>query len=74
MKSWHRNAVHLHGRHGRHRLPGCDHTADPQRSTSPQLAQHVIGYTREGSGVAGLESAYDAILHSVDSQWSVTFR
>ena len=45
----------------------------PQRSTSPQLAQHVIGYTREGSGVAGLESAYDAILHSVDSQWSVTF-
>lgn len=45
----------------------------PQRSTSPQLAQHVIGYTREGSGVAGLESAYDAILRSVDSQWSVTF-
>lgn len=32
-----------------------------------------IGYTQEGKGVAGLESAYDAVLRGVDSQWSVTF-
>ena len=45
----------------------------PQRYTTPQPAQHVIGYTQEGKGVAGLESAYDAVLRGVDSQWSVTF-
>lgn len=27
----------------------------PQRYTTPQPAQHVIGYTQEGKGVAGLE-------------------
>lgn len=45
----------------------------PQRYAAVQTAQHIIGYTREGSGVAGLESAYDAVLRSADARWSVTF-
>ena len=45
----------------------------PQRYGTHQLAQHLIGYTSQGNGVAGLEYAYDTLLRSVDSRWSVTF-
>ena len=45
----------------------------PIRTTEPQLAQHLIGYTRDGEGVTGLEADYNALLHSVSSQSSVTF-
>lgn len=45
----------------------------PERYSSRQLAQHLVGYTSQGNGVSGLEYAYDSVLRSVDSQWSVTF-
>lgn len=45
----------------------------PVRSTEPQLAQHLIGYTRDGEGVTGLEADYDSLLRSVSAQSSVTF-
>lgn len=45
----------------------------PERYSDHQLAQHLIGYTSQGSGVTGLEYAYDDVLRSVDSKWSVTF-
>ena len=45
----------------------------PIRTTEPQLAQHLIGYTRDGEGITGLEADYNALLHSVSSQSSVTF-
>jgi penicillin-binding protein 2 len=45
----------------------------PYRSTETQLAQHLIGYTRDGVGVTGLEADYDTLLRSVSSQSSVTF-
>lgn len=45
----------------------------PKRYSTHQLAQHLIGYTSQGNGVSGLEYAYDSLLRSVDSQWSVTF-
>lgn len=45
----------------------------PVRTTEPQLAQHLIGYTRDGEGVTGLEADYNALLHSISSQSSVTF-
>ena len=45
----------------------------PRRYSSRQPAQHLIGYTSQGVGVAGLEADYDSILRSVDSRWSVTF-
>lgn len=45
----------------------------PLRNTEPQLAQHLIGYTRDGEGVTGLEADYDTFLRSISAQSSVTF-
>ena len=45
----------------------------PLRNTEPQLAQHLIGYTRDGEGVTGLEADYNAFLRSISAQSSVTF-
>lgn len=45
----------------------------PIRNTEPQLAQHLIGYTRDGEGVTGLEADYDSFLRSFSAQSSVTF-
>ncbi len=47
--------------------------AIPKRYATHQLAQHLVGYTMEGSGVTGLEYAYDSILRSEISQWRVTY-
>ncbi len=45
----------------------------PVRYSENQLAQHIIGYTSQGSGVTGIESAYNRILRSVDNENSVTY-
>ena len=44
----------------------------PRRYSSRQPAQHLIGYTSQGVGVAGLEADYDSILRSVDSRCTGT--
>lgn len=45
----------------------------PERYAVPVLAQHLIGYTADGVGVSGIEAAFDNILRSETSRWSVTF-
>ncbi len=45
----------------------------PERYSDDQPAQHVIGYTSEGTGVSGIEYAYDAILRSDYGESSVTY-
>lgn len=45
----------------------------PIRNTEPQLAQHLVGYTRDGEGVTGLEADYNSFLRSLSAQSSVTF-
>ncbi len=45
----------------------------PLRRTDDVLAQHVIGYTKEGVGVTGLEADYDRILRSTEDTASVTY-
>ncbi len=45
----------------------------PRRNTEPQLAQHLIGYTRDGEGVTGLEADYNKFLRGTSAQSSVTF-
>lgn len=45
----------------------------PQRYSSHQIAQHLIGYTVDGVGMTGLEYAYDSVLRGSTSQWRVTF-
>lgn len=45
----------------------------PIRYSDYQLAQHIIGYTSQGEGVAGLEGAYDSILRGESGENSVTY-
>lgn len=45
----------------------------PVRRTEFQPAQHVIGYTLEGEGVAGLEADYDKILRAQEDTACVTY-
>lgn len=45
----------------------------PVRYSTPQPAQHIIGYLSEGKGAAGIECAYDRILRSVQGESSVTY-
>ncbi len=45
----------------------------PVRYSGEQLAQHIIGYTSEGTGVSGIEYAYDALLRGNGSENSVTY-
>ena len=45
----------------------------PERYSSHQLTQHVIGYTSEDTGISGIEYAYDAILRGSGSENSVTY-
>ncbi|MBQ8514868.1 MAG: penicillin-binding protein 2 [Ruminococcus sp.] len=45
----------------------------PVRNEEYQIAQHIVGYTQDGAGVAGLEVDYDAFLRSTREQSSVTF-
>jgi len=45
----------------------------PVRYGINQIAQHVIGYTSQGKGVAGIEYAYDSILRSKNSENSVSY-
>lgn len=45
----------------------------PVRSSSPQIAPHVIGYTQSGEGVTGLEHDYDRILRGSADTASVSY-
>lgn len=45
----------------------------PQRYSSEQTAQHVIGYISENKGVSGIEYAYDSILRGDYGESSVTY-
>jgi len=45
----------------------------PMRYAENQVAQHVIGYTSGGEGVAGIEYAYDNILRECSGENSVTY-
>lgn len=45
----------------------------PQRYSSEQPAQHVIGYISDNKGVAGIEYAYDSILRGDYGESSVTY-
>lgn len=42
----------------------------PVRNTEKQLACHLIGYTANGSGVSGMEYAYDKLLRSETKSFS----
>ena len=62
-------------------LPGEDYDLDgitsvevPQRYSTGQLAAHVIGYVNsDGSGVTGIEKAYNDLLSSVGEQVEVHY-
>ena len=45
----------------------------PERYSSPQPAQHIIGYVSGNTGISGIEYAYDAILRGSSSENSVTY-
>ncbi len=45
----------------------------PERYSENQLAEHIIGYTRDGVGVTGIESAYDEFLRTNSCTASVTY-
>lgn len=43
------------------------------RTDENQIATHIIGYTRENSGISGLEYVYDDILRSYEAVTKATF-
>lgn len=45
----------------------------PVRYTEQPLAQHVLGYTSDGSGVTGLEGDYNKVLRSSKDTAGVTY-
>ncbi|MGN0612316.1 MAG: peptidoglycan D,D-transpeptidase FtsI family protein [Porcipelethomonas sp.] len=45
----------------------------PERYGENQLAPHVIGYVCDGTGVTGIESAYDEFLRSRSKSYTVTY-
>lgn len=45
----------------------------PERYSENQLAQHVVGYISENSGVSGIEYAYDKILRGDYGENKVTY-
>jgi len=45
----------------------------PERYGGESLAQHIVGYTSDGRGVAGIEAAYDAVLRNGSGENSVTY-
>lgn len=45
----------------------------PERYSSYQTAQHIIGYISDGKGTSGLELAYDKILRSDNCENSITY-
>ncbi|MBQ8296868.1 MAG: penicillin-binding protein 2 [Ruminococcus sp.] len=45
----------------------------PERYSDNQIAQHVIGYTSQGEGVAGIEAAYNSILRDSSGRNSVMY-
>lgn len=44
-----------------------------ERNSENQLAEHIIGYVREGVGITGIESAYDEFLRMNSETVSVTY-
>lgn len=45
----------------------------PNRYTTHQIAPHIIGYSREGQGVSGLELSYSDFLQSKKQEYTVTY-
>lgn len=45
----------------------------PKRYSEKQSAQHIIGYSRDGQGVSGLERSFDEFLHSFVSRRQAVF-
>ena len=45
----------------------------PERQNSSNMAQHIIGYTREHEGVVGIEADYQKILRNVPDTATVTY-
>lgn len=45
----------------------------PERYSENQYASHIIGYTSQGKGVAGIEKAYNSILRTDSGENSVTY-
>lgn len=45
----------------------------PRRYAQNQLAAHIIGYTSDGSGAAGIEKAYDELLKTAGPKSTVTY-
>ena len=53
---------------------GCPYVFETSvRYSEEQPAQHIIGYTRDGAGVCGLEADYDQLLRRDNGRTSVTF-
>lgn len=45
-----------------------------ERNTEEGLASHIVGYTNgDGTGVAGMEQAYDSLLSGVSAKTTVTY-
>lgn len=45
----------------------------PERNAAQNTAQHIIGYTLEGTGITGLEADYDQILRGTADKATVTY-
>ncbi|MDE6708299.1 MAG: penicillin-binding protein 2 [Oscillospiraceae bacterium] len=45
----------------------------PERYSENPLAQHVLGYTLEHTGITGLESDYNQVLRNLEDTASVTY-
>ena len=45
----------------------------PERYSETQLASHIVGYISDGSGMDGLEYAYDSVLRGDTAENSVTY-
>lgn len=45
----------------------------PERYNGSQLAQHIVGYISDGTGVSGLEYAYDKVLRGNSGENKVTY-
>ena len=45
----------------------------PERYTGKETAQHVLGYLSDGSGVSGIEYAYDSVLRGENGENSVEY-
>lgn len=55
-------------------IPLVEYFYSPQRYSQTQLAQHVIGYTKENDGVVGIEKQYNDFLTKNSQETFVSYR